>query len=197
MMRDVGRSFPFVRASLVTALVGHWIANAVMDPIEYEAVGLRYSGEALVPILVQSALTVVVFGVLSWFANRRRHGPLPAWRLSQAALRIALVTSQLGLLWMLEASERLALGETFAPAFHGGLVDHTFFLELVVATLSAALLVALAGATTRLLRTFLRDPRPVRVASPLEVGVVDGPRRRAAPVMAGAGGERAPPSSIR
>jgi hypothetical protein len=35
---------PLVRAALISALVGHWIANAIADQGEYAAVGLRYEG---------------------------------------------------------------------------------------------------------------------------------------------------------
>ena len=49
-----GRRLPLIRVALVSALVGHWIANAIADPGEYAVVGLRYEGAALRPILIQT-----------------------------------------------------------------------------------------------------------------------------------------------
>jgi hypothetical protein len=186
---------PLVRVALVSALIGHWIANAIADPLEYASVGLRYEGAALRPIAFQTAAVLAALIVLT--VVRRLH---PGRRLaaprrltSRTALTLMLTGLQMGVFGAMEVTERLALGETYAAAFHGGILDGGFVLELVVAIASALVLVALAIAVTRAVRSILSGPRG-RTPSADPVQHAESPFVRPVLILAGSGGMRAPPT---
>jgi hypothetical protein len=185
---------PLFRVALMSALVGHWIANAIADPIEYASVGLRYDADALRPILFQSILAGVLLVSLTMAARLRvtrrlSHRMLEGPRLPLAAL---LATMQICLFVVMEITERIALGETYARAFHGGVLDAGFGIELVIAIASALALVALAMAVTRVVRSLLGRTPTARPSADRS-----GPREhthvRAIRLLAGSGGVRAPP----
>jgi hypothetical protein len=140
------RGLPLFRAALVTALAGHWIANSIADPIEYASVGLRYDGAALRPIILQSVIVALLVGLLT-LASRLR---LPQrWihrdsSLTRTELALLLLGAQIGLSGLMEMTETLALGGAYAAAFRTGFLDVGFGVELLIAIVSALLLVALA-----------------------------------------------------
>jgi uncharacterized membrane protein len=190
------RGLPLFRAALVSALIGHWIANAIADPIEYASVGLRYEGEAFRPILFQTAIVVIAVLVMT-LASRLR----PRRRLdldlagSRAVLTVVLATIQLVSFTAMEITERLALGEGYTAAFRSGVFDGGFAVELIVAIVSALLLVALAIALTRVVQAFFSGSRR-RSAVVEPVRHIETPFVRRVLILAGSGGMRAPPSLL-
>lgn len=184
----ISRGFPLVRAALASAIAGHWLANGLADPDEYALVGLTYEGFALVPILIQTALVAaLIVAATIW-----RPARWSTFRPSRAALAAMLAASQLGLSWLLEATERLSLGSTYAGAFSGGWLQSGFGLELVIAVASAALLVILALGLRTLVKVLLAQrrpaPRPQRAPRPWIESV------RPVRYLDGSGAVRAPPS---
>jgi hypothetical protein len=185
---------PLVRAALVSALVGHWIANAIADPLEYASVGLRYEGEAFRPIAFQTAAVLVALIGLTIAPRLRVRWRLDAPPLvsSKAALTLLLTSLQVALFGVMEISERIALGESYAAAFRGGILDGGFALELVVAIASALVLVALAIVVTRAVKSILTRSRE-RPPSREPVQHAEAPFVRPVLILAGSGGMRAPP----
>ena len=196
-MRMQRRRFPLVRAALASALAGYWVANAIADPREYEAVGLRYEGAALVPILAQTAVVSLVLcltGIASWWWNRR-NGESRSFNLRPAAICGCLVVFQIGAFTVMETVERVWLGESYAAAFKGGVFDLGFLIELLIAIASALLLVALMRAMARVVRAILAASH-VGEAADRETPWPRPPAFvRPVPILAGAGGVRSPPLS--
>jgi uncharacterized membrane protein len=147
-----------LRAIIATALLGHWVANALADPGEYAAVGLRYEGRALYPILIQTALAVLAIAALSVLAGTRAHLAPAAEHLSRRLLTVIVVSVQVALVAGFEVTERIGIGEAYAQAFREGLFDRGFALELGIALLSAILLVALTLALAHVVRAIRRRP---------------------------------------
>ncbi len=194
-----GRRLPLIRVALGSALVGHWIANAIADPDEYAAVGLRYEGAALRPILFQTALValaIVAITLAQRFRRRRRVARARVDHPSTIALTLMLMALQTTLFAAMEITERLSVGEAYAAAFRGGVLDRGFAVELAVALATALLLVALAIGVRRIVLAILSAPRT------LPTGVApDVPPTttfvRPVLILAGSGGVRAPPVPVR
>jgi len=188
------RRFPLLRAIIATALLGHWVANALADPGEYAAVGLRYEGRALYPILIQTALAAAVIVALTLLARTQAHLLPTADRLSRWVLTALVVTTQVALAAGLEVTERVGIGDAYARAFHEGLVDRGFALELGIALLSAIVLVVLTLAVAHVVRAIMRRSIARRRSGPNPVRpLADVPAPRA--VLVVGGGVRAPPGS--
>jgi hypothetical protein len=190
------RGLPLFRAALVTALAGHWIANSIADPIEYASVGLRYEGAALRPIILQSVIVALLIGLLTLGPRLR----LPQrWidrgsSLTRTELALLLIGSQIGLSGLMELTERLALGAAYTTAFRTGFLDVGFGVELLIAIVSALLLVALAIGVARAIRALLPRARTrTNVDEPRSP--IEAPFVRRVLTLAGSGGVRAPPST--
>jgi hypothetical protein len=174
----------WVRGTLLSAICGHAVANALFDADEYRHAGLAVSWSAFVPIAIQA---LVVLGAW-WGLGRVR------WRLRVTAeptrhlrrLLAALIASQLVLFMLLEVTERIAQRDPFAE----GLFGSSFLFELSFAIGSALVLVALGFAVLRVIRSIRRQPPVVIAQFPTPVAPVVVPLvRRALPP----GGTRGPP----
>jgi uncharacterized membrane protein len=187
-----------VRAGIVSALAGHWIANAFADPGEYAAVGLRYEGAALRPILIQVVVVALIVGALT-LASRystRRSRLHPSVIDSRAVVTAILATLQLAAFAVMEITERLALGESYGAAIRSGIFDRSFAVELVVAIVTALVVVAIAMAVRSVVRSILSGPRTGRrLVAPSRPW--ESPWVGNVLILAGAGGVRAPPQHTR
>ncbi len=174
----------WVRGTLLSAICGHAIANALFDADEYRHAGLSYSWSAYIPMLIQALVVVGAWWALGRVRWRRRSTVDPTRHLRR--LLAALVASQLVLFMLLEVTERIAQRDPFAE----GLFGSGFMFELSFAIGSALVLIALGFAVLRLVRSVRRRP-PVLVAhirTPSRPVVVSLVRR-----VSRAGGTRAPP----
>jgi len=192
------RGFPLFRAALGSALVGYWVANAVADPREYAAIGLRYEGSALHPILAQTLIALVLLGLTSIPAFRRTRPTTPSAWLDRGPVAVfgLLTLVQVGLFGLMETVERLWLGSGYADAFHGGPFDLGFLIEVLIAIVSAVVVVAVMTAMVRAVRAILAGPRPLPApGEPATAHVHPAPFVRPVPVLVGAGGVRAPPAA--
>jgi len=195
-MRGKGRhrGVSLLRAFLVSALVGHWVANALFDRDEYAGADPSTIGHLYDPILVQTALVLLAALALTIWERRRRGtgGESVLAGVGFHRLLGFFLVSQLLLFLGMEITERLAIGTLFGEPFYVGMLGSGFVAELLVAVGSVFLLALLGAATTRLVEalrsrdgtageesreTFLPHefPRPPRV-------------------LAGAGGVRSPPT---
>jgi hypothetical protein len=189
------RGFPIVRAVLTSAMVGHWVANAVADPGEYARIGRQYAGDALHPILIQTGVVALLVTLMTLLARRRAPGgPSSARILGSAPLLGVLLGTQVSLVVLLEWTERVALGAPYAGAFGGGPFESGFIIELVLAAGSALLLVLLCAAAGRILKALLRTTVELAIADPQVRQPVVLEVARPVGALVGAGGERAPPS---
>jgi hypothetical protein len=191
------RRLPLIRVALVSALVGHWIANAIADPGEYASVGLPYEGAALRPISIQTALVALAIVAITLahrlgFRRRRARVDHP----STIALTLMLVALQTTLFAAMEITERLSIGEAYAAAFRGGILGRGFAVELVVAIATALLLVGIAIGVRRIVRAILMSPRTRPAVGP-PVVASETTFVRPVLILAGSGGVRAPPVRAR
>jgi len=174
----------WVRGTLLSAICGHAVANALFDADEYHHAGLSYSWSAFIPMAIQ---VLVVVGAW-WGLGRITWRPWPMTSPARHLRRLlaVLIASQLVLCMLLEVTERIAQRDPFAE----GLFGSSFLFELSFAIGSALVLVALGFAVLRVIRS-IRRQSPVVVAhiptttSPVVVAPV---RRSLRP-----GGTRAPP----
>ena len=174
----------WVRGTLLSAICGHAVANAVFDADEYHHAGLSVSWSAFVPMIIQALVVVGTW----WGLGRIRWQPRPMASPARHLRRLlaALIASQLVLFMLLEVTERIAQRDPFAE----GLFGSSFLFELSFAIGSALVLVALGFAVLRVIRALRRQP-PVVVAqilAPVPPVVVAPVRRSLRP-----GGTRAPP----
>ena len=174
----------WVRGTLLSAICGHAVANALFDADEYRQAGLSYSWSALIPMAIQALVVVGAWWALGRVRWRWRPRAEPTRHLRR--LLAALIASQLVLFVVLEVTERIAQRDPFAE----GLFGSGFLFELSFAVGSALVLIALGFAVLRVIRSIRRQP-PAVVArfqppsAPLVVPIV---RRELRP-----GGTRAPP----
>jgi hypothetical protein len=187
------RRLPLIRVALASALVGHWVANAIADPGEYASVGLRYEGAALRPILFQTAFVALAIVAIT-LARRVRVPCRPASfdRTSAITLTAMLTAFQIVAFATMEVTERLSIGERYSAAFRGGILDRGFVIELVVAIAIALLLVAIAIGVRRIVRAVFSAPR----TRPVAIGPQHARETtfvRPVLILAGSGGVRAPP----
>jgi len=174
----------WVRGTLLSAICGHAIANALFDADEYRHAGLSYSWSAFIPLVIQVLVVVGAWWALGRIRWRPHLMASPERRLRR--LLAVLIASQLVLFMLLEITERIAQRDPFAE----GLFGSSFLFELSFAIGSALVLVALGFAVLRVIRSIRRQP-PVLVAqilassAPVTTPIV---RRELRP-----GGTRAPP----
>jgi hypothetical protein len=184
-MRARPRWVPWARASLLCSLLGHVVANAVLDEGQYEAAGLEYGWAASAPLLIQAILVLGVVVALGRLGRRPDASQPPPRR---RALLAGFVSSQVLAFLMLEISERLVQHEPFVE----GIFSSGFTLELAFALAAAVVLAAVGSVALRIARAIRRSmptvPRVDLVTPPLS----DAPPRRA---IALAVGVRAPPVS--
>ena len=174
----------WVRGTLLSAICGHAIANALFDADEYRHAGLSYSWSAFIPLAIQALVVVGAW----WALGRLRWRPRPAASPVRHLRRLlaVLIASQLVLFMLLEVTERIAQRDPFAE----GLFGSSFLFELSFAIGSALVLVALGFAVLRVIRSIRRQP-PTLIAQ-----TVAPNRPVTAPIVRRAsrpGGTRAPP----
>jgi len=174
----------WVRGTLISAICGHGVANALFDADEYRHAGLSFSWSAFVPMAIQVLVVVGAWWGLGRVRPRARPRTEPTRHLRR--LLAALIASQLVLFMLLEVTERIAQRDPFAE----GLFGSSFLFELSFAIGSALVLIALGFAVLRVIRSIRRRPPVVvtRIASPIKPVVVPLVRRASLP-----GGSRAPP----
>jgi hypothetical protein len=183
-----------LRASLVTTLIGHWIANAMFDRDQYAGAHPRVLAHLDDPLLVQAGLVVLAIAVLTaWDRRRERRGiAARSVDLTYQHLVALLIGTQLILFLGMEATERLAIGTILPGGGDVGVFGAGFVAELIVALGSALVLAALGEVTTRIGEQ-LRPQHPERAPRftpiPSSRGFDPTPR-----VLVGAGGVRAPPA---
>jgi hypothetical protein len=155
----------WARGTLLSALCGHWIANAILDAGQYTRAGLEYTWRASLPILVQTILVLLIVIVLGPLADRGRRAEVlqPVVRPRRTSLLSLLATSQVALFLLLEVSERLIQREPFS----GGLLASGFGFELLFAIGSALLLAGLGSVALRVIRSFRRQLTAVTVEDPV------------------------------
>lgn len=174
----------WVRGTLLSAICGHAVANALFDADEYHHAGLSYSWSAFVPMAIEALVVVGAWWALGRISWRARPMASPVRHLRR--LLAALIASQLVLFMLLEVTERIAQRDPFAE----GLFGSSFLFELSFAIGSALVLVALGVAVLRVIQS-MRRPAPVVVAN------IPAPSRPlvVAPVRLSLrpGGTRAPP----
>src|SRR6476646_6333695 len=147
----------WVRGTLLSAICGHAVANALFDADEYRQAGLSYSWSAFIPMAIQAVVVVGAWWALGRVRWRRPSTIEPTRHLRR--LLAALIASQLVLFMLLEITERIAQRDPFAE----GLFGSSFLFELTFALGSALVLVALGFAVLRVIRSIRRQP-PVLVA---------------------------------
>lgn len=151
----------WAQGTLISAISGHWIANVLLDPGQYEQAGLEYTWRAFIPALLQSILVlsvVVVLGRLSQWARSTAHSE--SRRTSRLVrLLILLSTSQLVLFLLMEVSERVIQREPFAD----GIFASGFVFELLFATVSALLLIAFGSVALRVIGSLRRRAMTARI----------------------------------
>ncbi len=174
----------WVRGTLLSAICGHAIADALFDADEYQHAGLDYSWSAILPMVIQAFLVVGAWYVLGQIRWQPRAADLRPRRLRR--LLAALIASQVALFILLEVTERIAQRDPFAE----GLFGASFMFELSFAVGSALVLAALGFAVLRFIRSIRRQPRLVPAPLPVPQPAVIAPivRRYRRP-----GGTRAPP----
>jgi hypothetical protein len=174
----------WVRGTLLSAICGHAIANALFDADEYHHAGLSVSWSAFIPMAIQALVVVGAWWALARIRWRPRPMASPTRHLRR--LLAALIASQLVLFMLLEVTERIAQRDPFAE----GLFGSSFLFELSFAIGSALVLVALGFAVLRVIRS-IRRQQPIvvaQIAAPDRPVVVPLVRRTLRP-----GGTRAPP----
>jgi hypothetical protein len=62
----------WARGTLLSAICGHWIANAVLDADQFKDAGLEYTWRASMPIVMQTVLVLVVVAFLGSLSTTRR-----------------------------------------------------------------------------------------------------------------------------
>jgi hypothetical protein len=183
-----------LRASLVTTLIGHWIANAMFDRDQYAGADPRVLAHLDDPLLVQAGLVVLAIAVLTaWDRRRERRGiAARSVDLPYPQLAALLVGTQLVLFIGLEATERLAIVTIFPGESDVGVFGAGFVAELLVAVGSALVLAALGEVTTRIV-VLLRPEHPEHAPRVTSIPSLRGfdPTPR---MLVGAGGVRAPPA---
>jgi len=174
----------WVRGTLLSAICGHAVANALFDADEYHHAGLSYSWSAFVPMAIQALVVVGAWWALGRIRWRPRPMASPARHLRR--LLAALIASQLVLFMLLEVTERIAQRDPFAE----GLFGSSFLFELSFAIGSALVLIALGFAVLRVIRSIRRQPRVVvaQIEATSRPAVAPLVRRASRP-----GGTRAPP----
>ena len=186
------RASALLPAAVLTAGAGHWIANALFDRDEYAGAGAEVVGRLHDPAIVQSAVALIIIGVLaSWDRVRSRRGRVHVLAgVGRSQLLWILLGVQVLLFVAMEASERMAIEALSSAPTGVEPLGVGFVSELIVAIGSALLLAVLGEATARIVASLRRRPaRPVPLGGwvPFDAS---GPARQ---VLVGAGGERAPP----
>jgi hypothetical protein len=179
-----------VRAVIVTALLGHWVANVLFDRDQYAGADSELLARLDDPMLVQATLGLLVMAILS-IRDRHRNGSSHIVDLGRVQLAVLLVGLQLLLFIGLESSERLAVDVFAGGQADVGIFGSGFVAELLVAVGSALILTFLAEVTKRFLSLF----RPGSLRADQEHGsLLSLGFAPCLGVLSGAGGVRAPPS---
>jgi hypothetical protein len=191
VVRGILRPVSLLRVGIVTALFGHWLANALFDRDQYTGAGPHILGRLDEPFLVQTGLALIALAILTIRDRRRGAGSFLAG-FGRAQMVLLLVGIQLALFVGMEATERLAIEVIAGERTDVGVFGTGFLPELVVAIGSALLLAMLGEATKRILDLLREDegaaPDP-KVSTFALSGFAPAPE-----VLAGSGGVRAPPS---
>jgi hypothetical protein len=181
-----------LRVAIVTALVGHWLANALFDRDQYTDAGPLILGRLDEPILVQTGLALIAVAILTIRGRRRE-----AWSFfagfGRVRMVLLLVGIQLALFVGMEATERLAIEVIAGERTDVGVFGTGFLAEFVVA-IGSALLLAMLGEATKRILDLLRADEGAASEPQASTFVLSG-FAPAPKVLAGSGGVRAPPSS--
>ena len=191
--RDGNRGIRLLRAALPTALVGHWIANALFDREQYAGLSPRVLQHLNDPLLIQGLFTALaVAGLTVWLRSRFRGGTASLLAGSRTLRAIGvLLVAQLCVFVAMEATERLALAALYPEAAEVGVFGEGFLAELAVAVGTALGLSFVGAATVRVVR-ILRGSRAAP-RSDRRPWVVVGDFFRPPLVLRGTGSVRAPP----
>lgn len=179
-----------IRAAIVAALLGHWIANSLFDRDQYAGAGPALLDRLDDPMLVQAALGLLAIIALT-IRSRRREARTVTGSPSRAKLALLLVGVQVVLFLGMEGSERLTIDALAGEQTDVGPFEVGFLAELLVAV-GSALILAFAGEAAKRFLGLLRPidlPARSREASSLPRGHAPATR-----MLAGAGGVRAPPT---
>ena len=171
----------------MTALLGHWAANALFDEEQYTGAGADLLARLDHPFFVQATVGLLIVALLS-FGRHRAQRVVVLSRFPLAALLIGL---QLLLFLGLESSERIAVDLFAGGTTEVGVFGIGFVAELIVAVGSALVLTVVAEAAKRCFRIGRAPHRHVPRERRFCTSVGFPP---AAGVLSGAGGVRAPPS---
>jgi hypothetical protein len=190
------RGIRLIRAALLTALAGHWIADAIFDREQYAGATPEVLGALNDPILVQTVLVLIASAALTVCGyRRRREGAASLFAsLGRTHLLGVLVGAQLLLFVGMEATERLSIDVLHQEeSISVGVFGTGFAAELVVAIGTALALALLGEATARFVGRLRARDRVAATDAPLSNsrrGFDPAPR-----ALVGAGGVRAPPGS--
>jgi hypothetical protein len=185
------RSVSVLRIGIVTALFGHWLANALFDRDQYTGAAPDILGRLDEPILVQAGLALIALTIMT--IRDRRRGPgsfLDGF--GRAQMVVLLVGIQLALFVGMEGTERLAIEVIAGERADVGVFGTGFLAEFVVA-IGSALLLAMLGEVTKRILDLLREEE-VTASDPRASTFVLSGFAPAPKVLAGSGGVRAPPS---
>ncbi len=189
MRRRPARSYAPFRAAILSALLGHWIANALFDRYQYAGAGPALLDRLDDPMLVQAALGLIAVIALT-IRSRHREATTVTRGLNRGSLALLLVGVQLVLFIGMEGSERLTIDAIAGDHTGVGPFEVGFFAELVVAVGSALILAFVGEAAKR----FLGRLRGTELSAPTrEASFLPPGHAPAARMLAGAGGVRAPP----
>jgi hypothetical protein len=153
--RGILRPVSTLRVAIVTALFGHWLANALFDREQYTGAGPYILGRLDEPILVQGGLALIALTILT-IRDRRRGAGSFLDGLGRARLVLLLVGIQLALFVGMEATERMAIEAIAGERTDVGVFGTGFLPEFVVA-IGSALLLAMLGEATKRILDLLRD----------------------------------------
>jgi hypothetical protein len=184
------RPITLLRVAILTALLGHWLANALFDRDQYTGAGPLILDRLDEPILVQTGLALAALAILTFRDRRRGPGSFLAG-LGRPQIVLLLVGIQLVLFVGMEATERLAIEVIAGERADVGVFGTGFLAEFVVA-IGSALLLAMLGEATKRILDLLREEE-VTASDPRASTFVLSGFAPAPKVLAGSGGVRAPP----
>jgi hypothetical protein len=153
----------WVRGSLLSAICGHWIANALLDSDQYTRAGLEYTWRASLPILLQTILVLFVVAMIGPLSKGHAQSSSRLIRSHPPRLVMLLGTSQFVLFLLMEVSERIVQREPFTD----GLLASGFAFELLFAIGSALLLAGLGSAALHVIRSLRRRPTTATTEDPV------------------------------
>ena len=186
------RGIALLRASLLTVLGGHVVANLIFDRDQYVGAASIVQQHLQDPILFQAAFVALAALALSIWGRRRRSRQELFSSLGRIRLIGVLLVFQTFVFIAMEGSERLAIDAIFDVLDPVAPFGEDFVAELLVALVSALVLGGLGLATARVIH--LAGRRSGGVAQPdLSLPATVSVRHRS--VTLPAGSVRGPPAA--